>query len=108
MIVGTKIERYFTASRELGQPWDLVSHEVRTELHATKGWRRVSHRRKQTSVRSLPGIAVWRASNTTTFKRNYNRASRGVDSIPITEAMLMRHGWYRRKLRKEAEQREAA
>ena len=32
-----------------------------------------------------------------TFKRVRKPSDRGVAAIPITEKMLMRHAWYRRK-----------
>lgn len=128
MIVGTKIERYLTAERVAGEPWKMTFHVVQTELHATKGWRKVSHRRQVNRVASLPPLSAWRAADTISFKRSrYAPRSRVTPHLVVdrasslkkmersinlgavapqpTERELMEHGWYRRKLRKEAEER---
>jgi prophage tail gpP-like protein len=69
MIVGHKIERYLTVvGRDYGGHWEVTTHDVITELHATKGWRRVAHHRNVQRVRNLPSPAV-RGFRLTTFER---------------------------------------
>lgn len=108
MIVGHKIELYLTGvQHHLPEPhWQVTSHVIITELHATKGWRRVSHTRDLQRVRNLPPLDIWRGANVTTFKRQHPvtkpRDNFQFRSAESKERSLLRHGWYRRQKQKEA------
>lgn len=105
MIVGHKTERFVTVQRHTDPAYGYlaIGNEVVTELHATKGWRRVKHRRQIIGPCKRRDIQRALASGSSaTFKPRRNPGPFATDvSFPITEKMLMRHGWYRRKLRNE-------
>lgn len=70
MIVGHKIEQYLTAERfDYGGHWEITTHRVVTELHATKGWRQTRHTKHIQNVRRLPSVTDWRKANVTMFVR---------------------------------------
>ena len=56
-IVGRKTDSYLTAVKpNYGRPWIVTKHTVVNELHATKGWRTVQHRREQQTRSKLPSM----------------------------------------------------
>jgi hypothetical protein len=59
MIVGHKIERYFTVQRRWAPDshWQVITHDRVTELHATKGWRVIRHDQNVQHVRRLRRFA---------------------------------------------------
>ena len=102
MIVGIKTERFITVKWKSGPDYGFQAFgiEQRSELHATKGWRRAGERRQLLGWCERRDINRALASGrSTTFEVNKDRKirARGVAAIPITEKMLMRHAWYRRK-----------
>lgn len=105
MIVGHKIERYLTGfRRDYGLSWEITHHQVITELHATKGWRTVSHERKRHVVKELPPKDQWRAAAVTVFVRKNPKKERADFEFPSEEAKtrsLMRHRERRRDIRRE-------
>lgn len=107
MIVGIKTERFITVLHHTNpaKGYQAFGVEVRSELHATKGWRRGSRRRQLLGSCDYSDAHRARTQGSSiSFARaiNYDRAPRGVAPIPITEKMLMRHGWYRRQKEREA------
>lgn len=101
-IVGRKTETYLTAEqRDYGGHWEVTKHTIVNELHATKGWRTIM-RHQQTQKRKRPPFTSEREAHTTSrFERAMPRKEPKYPEINIPEAMLMRHGWYRRKVRNE-------
>lgn len=70
-IVGRKVERYLTVVKNgAGRSWTVTHHQIITELHATKGWREISHERKEHRVKRLPPMSQWRAADISIFERN--------------------------------------
>jgi hypothetical protein len=67
MIVGHKIDTYLTAKRYGSRAFTITEHVEVRELHATKGWRHISHRRKAQAVTKLPFPAEWKACTTSTY-----------------------------------------
>jgi hypothetical protein len=67
------------------------------ELHSTKGWKTGKRKRGTTTGRGVPRFSE-------VFMRNPNHPPRDrrCDGIEITEKMLMRHAWYRRKKKWDA------
>ena len=105
MIVGYKTERFVTVQRHTDPAYGYlaIGNEVLTGLHATKGWRHVRHRRQIIGPCESRDVRRALASGlSVTFKRAGKPRDRGVAAIPITEKMLMRHGWYRRQKEREA------
>lgn len=105
-IVGVKIETYLTGvGHDYGRRWIITRHTVVNELHATKGWRTISHHKKEQIRRDRPSTKEWRLNDVTTFKRTRPRRDR---SPPIRlnetemERARMRHAWYRRQKAWEA------
>lgn len=108
MIVGHKTERFISVQRHTNPAhgYLLIGHEVVTALHSTKGWRCVANRRQIIGSCERRDVGRARAAGSSaTFERignaNRNYEHRGAHPIPITEWMLMRHGWYRRSLKQE-------
>lgn len=102
-IVGHKTESYLIAERVFDKPWTVTRHVIVTELHATKGWRKISHQRR-THVRTrLPSIKEWRLNDVTKFEwiRRRERSIPGHRWIDMERAR-MRHAWYRRQKEREA------
>lgn len=68
------------------------------ELHSTKGWKPRTEVRAEKFPWALPvGVFCW-TNGCGPHRREI------VDAVNLTsEKALLRHGWYRRKLRKEAE-----
>jgi hypothetical protein len=101
MIVGIKTERFITVQRhsdpDLG--YRAFGIEETFELHATKGWK--YGRRRRQLIGSCEKRDAHRAAtqgSSFSFKRFRGANNlRSIGSIPITEKMLMRHGWYRRQ-----------
>lgn len=123
MIVGHKIEQYLTVERrDYGGHWEMTTHRVVTELHATKGWRKLGHGRHVQNVRRLPSIGEWRKANITRFEpaRRPGDAEPKLDWIDTIsetarEKAVMRHkvrrveiARARNKARNEAEDRQLA
>jgi hypothetical protein len=100
-IVGRRVEVYQTAQGIYGQPWIVTRHTVATEMHATKGWRTVSHQRSVSMVAKLPSVADWRKAASTTFERTKPARDRGVLNMSHTYD-LMRNPWQRRNNGAEA------
>jgi hypothetical protein len=95
-IVGRKTETFLTGhQRNYGEPWTVTRHVVTTELHATKGWRQVSHQRSVSKVAKLPSVADWRAAASTTFERTMPRKDPAPDYSGMYDPM--RHPWQRKK-----------
>lgn len=69
MIVGLKTDSYLTSVRTNNGPYHVTHHTVLIELHATKGWRCVSHQRRVFIERRRRTKWEWRAADVTTFKR---------------------------------------
>lgn len=104
-IVGHKTETFLTAERrterrDYSVHWIVTKHTIITELHATKGWRQTMHHKETQRRRKLPSVKEWRLNDVTTFERIMPRKD-PAPQMEITEAMLERHGWYRRKMEKE-------
>lgn len=103
-IVGLETDTYLTSVRTNNGPYHVTQHTVLTELHATKGWRRVSHQRQTFIAHRRTSASEWRAADRTTFERMTNgvpKWSRPDFQFPneaAREASMLRHGWYRRKL----------
>lgn len=101
MIVGHKTERFITVHRHTDPAYGFlaIGNEVVTALHATKGWRRIKHRRQIIGPCKKRDVARARAAgSSTTFDRQHRRMDRAkIHPIPITEKMQMRHWWYRKK-----------
>lgn len=106
MIVGHKIERYLTAERkwfdDRAANWIITQHVVVTELHATKGWRKVKHARRNTVVNRLPPMSMWRGNAVTTFERTRKPGPVAVsEPAPVSEKAFMRHRERRRDRQRE-------
>ena len=107
MIVGYRTERFITVQRHTDPAYGFQAFgiEVRTELHATKGWRPAGVRRQLLGPCERRDMhrAVTQGSSVT-FRLNTDRKIRvrGVAAIPITEKMLMRHRERRRDIRRAA------
>lgn len=67
--------------------------QVIQELHATKGWRLLSTRKGKTDDRRTPRFHQEYVARPSKKKPRAD--------FPITEKVLMRHGWYRRQQRME-------
>ena len=104
-----------TKFNNLGTAFTFYLRKIVThDLYPTKGWRLVgkfTEQIMQTPWRDLPEFdRVFIPSPHRTPRQNFllgpsdaGRLMRGRDpiTIVITERMLMRHGWYRRQLRKQ-------
>lgn len=107
MIVGIKTERFITVQRHTNtspmKGYLAFGIEVQTYLHATKGWRKGAVRRQPLGPCNRSDVHRAATQGSSIEFKSFVRArrDRGIASIPITEKMLMRHGWYRRKLRNE-------
>lgn len=66
MIVGHKIDTYLTARGFRGN-YVITEHAEVRELHPTKGWRLINHRRKDQTVGRMPSAKEWRACHSETF-----------------------------------------
>ena len=104
-VIGKKTEVYFTkASPSPSLRSVVIEHTVINELHATKGWRTVQREQKTISFRQF--IEKDKEFYTITFDRYRAPRQRQTElhfkDEAARERSLLRHGWYRRKLRKEA------
>lgn len=109
MIVGTMIDRFARPGRYLDETGFANVYfvtVVERALHATKGWRVI---RKERVIVSRPrgGLRLPRHHQlfTRTRKRGEEKEYRFAKLLAneaARERALMRHGWYRKKLRKQA------
>ena len=100
MIVGYKTERFITVKWKSGPDYGYQAFgiEQRSDLHATKGWRRAGTRRQLIGwCEKRDAHRARTRGSSDTFKHIRRPRYRGVAAIPITEKMLMRHAWYRKK-----------
>lgn len=99
-IVGHKIEQYLTAVRIDGH-FEVTTHRVVTELHATKGWRQTRHSRRVQNLRNLPNKRVLAQERFVLFEHAppYGNGKLPKWSRPdftITPEALLRHRERRR------------
>lgn len=106
-IVGTKIQTGMSCRRISNRNWRVTLHRWAWQLHATKGWRIAGHSDKDMIVSKHPTAAEITENTTVEYHHGPQKPElvSYIDTmLPADrERMLMRHGWYRRKLRKEAE-----
>ncbi len=89
MIVGHKIQQYLTiVPFDYGGHYEVITHRIVVELHATKGWRVVRHDRSLQRVRNRPS---WRDRNKVTISTFVRaRPKRDRQPIGLTDAAMER------------------
>lgn len=100
-VVGHSVEAFLTIVRIAHGKFAVTQHTVTHELHPTKGWRLLKTAKRTINADRVPLPAERKALTFQTFKWTARAARREEANYgrPITESMLARHGWYRRKLR---------
>lgn len=101
-IVGHAVETSLTSVQAGRGRYTVTKHTFIRELHATKGWRTKQHSTHTIEADRAPRAEDSKEHTTHIFQRIRPLRARGEYGRPITEKMLMRHGWYRRQLAKGA------